>query len=183
LYAASEINYRSGNQMINLKMETQFPYDPEVRIIVGNEHPVKNKIYIRIPSWASKAMAVTVNNKECGKGKPGSYLLVDRKWKNGDKISFILPMDFRVTEYKGMEKGYEKNHYAVEYGPILMAMVGVKGKKTDVGVKATPESIKTMLKKVSGKPLHFTIEGNTEFEYWPYFEVQEEPFSCFPEFY
>ena len=64
-----------------------------------------------------------------------------------------------------------------------MAMVGVKGKKFDIGVKATTENIRNMLKPVAGKPLHFTIEGNTEFEYWPYFEVQEEPFSCFPEFF
>jgi len=183
LYAASNIKYRSGNQMMNLKMETQFPYNPEVSILVGNEHPAKSIIYIRVPSWASKTMTVTVNGKEYGKGKPGSYLPINRKWNNGDKLSFTLPMNLRVTEYKGIEKGYEKNHYAVEYGPILMAMVGVKGKKTDMEVKATPESIRTILKEVPGKPLHFTIEGNTEFEYWPYFEVQEEPFSCFPEFY
>jgi hypothetical protein len=82
-----------------------------------------------------------------------------------------------------MEKGFEENHYAIEYGPILMAMVGVRAKKYDVGVKATPERIKKMLKPVQGKPLHFTIEGSREFEYWPYFEVQEESFSCFPEFF
>jgi len=64
-----------------------------------------------------------------------------------------------------------------------MAMVGVKAKKSDIGVQATAESIKKMLKPVPGKPLHFSIEGNSEFEYWPYFEVQEEPFSCFPEFF
>ena len=64
-----------------------------------------------------------------------------------------------------------------------MAMVGVKGKKFDIGVKATAESIRQMLKPVPGKPLHFTIEGSTEFEYRPYFEVQEEPFSCFAEFF
>jgi hypothetical protein len=114
---------------------------------------------------------------------PGTCFEMDRKWKNGDLISFSLPMDFRVTKYTGLEKGFEENHYAVEYGPILMSMVGVKAKKSDIGVKTTPELIKGMLKPVPGRPLHFTIEGNTEFEYWPYFEVQEEPFSCFPEFF
>ncbi|MEI7424027.1 MAG: beta-L-arabinofuranosidase domain-containing protein [Prolixibacteraceae bacterium] len=182
LYAASEIKYQVRNQSMNLKMNTQFPNDPKVEIVVGNEHPAQNKIYIRVPTWASTEMSVNVNGNEYGKGKPGTYFVIDRKWRNGDVISFTLPMDFKVTKYTGLEKGYEENHYAVEYGPILMAMVGVKAKKSDIGVNATSESIKKLLKPVPGKPLHFSIDGNTEFEYWPYFEVQEEPFSCFPEF-
>ena len=183
LFAASEIKYPSQNQSMHLKMETQFPYDSKVKIVVTNEQPIQNKIRIRVPSWASEKMTFLVNGNETGSGMPGTYFEIDRNWKNGDLISFTLPMDFRVTKYTGLEKGFEENHYAVEYGPILMSMVGVKAKKSDIGVKATSESIKGMLKPVPGKPLHFTIEGNTEFEYWPYLEVQEEPFSCFPEFF
>jgi uncharacterized protein len=182
LFAASEIKYQTGNQSVSLKMSTQFPYDPKVEIVVGNDHAAQNKIFIRVPSWISKELSVKVNGSEYGMGTPGTYFLIDRKWQNGDVITFSLPMDFRVTKYTGLEKGFEENHYAVEYGPILMAMVGVKAKKENIGVKTTPESIRSMLKPVPGKPLHFSIEGSSEFEYWPYFEVQEEPFSCFPEF-
>ena len=183
LFAASEIKYRTQKQSQSLKMETQFPYDSKVRLVVGNDQPLQSRIWIRIPSWASRNMSIAVNGSEVGFGKPGSYFEIDRKWNNGDLITFTVPMDFRVTKYTGLEKGYEENHYAVEYGPILMAMVGVKGKKFEIGVKATAENIKNMLKIVAGKPLHYAIEGNTEFEYRPYFEVQEEPFSCFPEFF
>ena len=168
---------------MNLKMNTRFPYDSKIEIVVGNEQPIQNKIRIRVPSWASKNISVTVNGSDVGSGKPGTYFVINREWKNGDVISFTIPMDFRITKYTGLEKGFEENHYAIEYGPILMAMVGVKAKKFDIGVKASPENIEKMLKPVPGKPLHFSIEGNSEFEYWPYFEVQEEPFSCFPEFF
>ena len=92
-------------------------------------------------------------------------------------------MDFRVTKYSGLEKGYEENHYGIEFGPVLMAMVNIKTNSTDIGVKANPENFKKLLNPILGKPLHFTIEGNNEFEIWPYFEVHEEPFSCFPEFF
>ena len=128
-------------------------------------------------------MAISVNGSEVGKGKPGSYFLIDRKWASNDLISFTLPMSFRVTKYNGIEEGFEDGHYAIEYGPVLMAMVGVKGKKIDIGVKTTPETVQSLLKPVAGKPLHFAIEGNPEFEYWPYYEVQDQPFSCFPEFF
>ena len=181
LYSASEIKYSQQNQSMTLKMDTQFPYGSKVELTVGNERPVKSKVHIRVPSWADGRMTIMINGKEAGNGTPGTYFTIDREWKNSDLIAFTIPMDFKVTKYTGLEKGFEENHYAVEYGPILMAMVGVKGKKFDIGVKATPGNIKKLLKPVQGKPLHFTIEGTSEFEYWPYFEVQEEPFSCFPE--
>ena len=183
LYADSEIKYEVLNQAMSLKMNTQFPYDSKVEIVVGVEQPGQNTIRIRVPSWASENMSLKVNGIEIGSGKPGTYFVLNRTWRNGDVISFTLPMDFRITKYTGLEPGFEENHFAVEYGPILMAMVGVKGKKCGIGVKATPENIKRMLRPVSGKPLHFSVEGNNEFEYWPYYEVQEEPFSCFPEFF
>ncbi|MDD4591898.1 MAG: glycoside hydrolase family 127 protein [Parabacteroides sp.] len=182
LYSASEISYKTNNHAIRLKMSTQFPYDSKVDISVSSEQPAQSKIYIRVPSWAAGDMAVMVNGSEVGKGKPGSYLLIDRKWGNNDMISFTLPMSFRVTKYNGIEKGFEEGHYAIEYGPILMAMVGVKGKKINMEINASAESIKSMLKPIVGKPLHFAIEGDSEFEYWPYFEVQDQPFSCFPGF-
>jgi len=183
LYAASEIKYTLQNKSMSLTMNTKFPYDSKVEIIIENEQTIQYKIRIRVPSWVSENMSIKVNNSEVGRGKPGTYFIVDRKWENGDIISFNLPMDFRITKYTGLEKGFEEDHYAIEYGPVLMAMVGVKAKKTDIGVEATPENIRQLLRPVQGKPLHFSIEGNSEFEYWPYFEVQEEPFSCFPEFF
>jgi len=128
-------------------------------------------------------MPVKVNGSPAGSGEPGSYLVLDRTWKNGDQIAFILPIDFKVTKYTGIEPGFEDNHYALEYGPVLMAMVGVKARKDKFGVKTTPGSIKKLLKPMEGNPLRFAIEGESEFEYWPYFEVQDEPFTCFPEFF
>jgi DUF1680 family protein len=183
LYAASEIACLVNNKTMSLAMKTGFPYDPKVELVVGSEQPTECRIRIRVPSWAPEEMPVSVNGSQAGIGKPGTYFLIDRKWEKGDVISFTLPMAFRVTKYTGLEKGFEENHYAIEYGPILMAMVGVKAKKSDIGVKADHESIEGLLKPVPGKPLHFSIEGSGEFEYWPYFEVQDEPFSCFPEFF
>ncbi len=183
LFAAAEIKYSVQQGSVQLKMETQFPYDPKVTIGVSANQPIQQKIRIRVPAWASENMPLLVNNNLVGSGKPGTYFEIERVWENGDRISFTLPMDFKVTKYTGLEKGFEQDHYALEYGPLLMAMVGVKGKKSDFGVKATAGNMKNLLVPVPGKPLHFSIKGDSEFEYWSYFEVQEEPFSCFPEFF
>jgi len=182
LFAASEIKTSVYGQPVSLDMKTRFPYDAKVEIAVYHEQPLRYKLRVRVPSWASTNMPIRINGLDAAVGNPGTYLVLDRQWKNGDVISFTLPMVFKLTKYRGLEKGFEDHHYAIEYGPILMAMVDLKGNASDLGVNAGPETIPNRLKPVPGKPLRFSLEGHSAFEYRPYFEVQDEPFSCFPRF-
>jgi uncharacterized protein len=183
LFAPSTIKVATQSGIISLKMVTQFPYDPGVQITVNVVEPLKSKIRIRIPSWAMQKMSVMVNGSKVISGNPGSYATLDRQWKNGDVISFTLPMGFRMTRYAGAEYEAEHERYALEYGPVLMAYVSMKGQKESQALSAAPEKLIKSLKTISGKPLHFTVNGNTDFEYMPYMEVQDEPFTCYPEIY
>jgi len=36
------------------------------------------------------------------------------------------------------------------------------------------------LKAVAGRPLNFTIDGNPDHRYVPYYAIKEETFTCFP---
>ncbi|HZK95618.1 MAG TPA: beta-L-arabinofuranosidase domain-containing protein [Prolixibacteraceae bacterium] len=181
LFAPSTIKFETKGVTMSLKMVTQFPYDPKVQLKVSIEKPANSKIRIRIPSWATHKMPVMVNGKKIVNGNPGTYVTLDRQWKTGDMISFTLPMNFRMTEYEGAEEKYnDGQHYALEYGPILMAYVNMKGQKENLMLPIRPEKLIKSLKIVEGKPLHFTVNGKSDFEYMPYLEVQDEPFTCFP---
>ena len=179
LFAASKINFQVGGNPLSLTTTTQFPYDPKVRIEVKTGKPVQAKIRIRIPSWATTRMSVLVNNREAAGGEPGSYVTLDRKWNNSDVIAFTLPMGLRATCYRGAQSGFnDGNHYAVEYGPILMALVGkAPGRNT---LNADPKQLSQALRAIPGQPLHFEVIGNPTLKYQPYLEVQEEEFTCFP---
>ncbi|MBP1540272.1 MAG: glycoside hydrolase family 127 protein [Prevotella sp.] len=178
-YAAAEAELPVGKKSLKLKMDTEFPYGMEVAIAVENTEAVAADIHLRIPSWAAHAVAVAVNGSIEATGEPGTYLSLRRQWKAGDKITFVLPAAFRVTKYEGKERGFEQGHYALEYGPILMAAVGVKGKK-QIEIAAGAQTIVARLSPIEGQPLHFAIEGDQQIELWPYFEVGDQPFSCFP---
>jgi len=56
----------------------------------------------------------------------------------------------------------------------------MKDQKGNMVLQLQPEKLVKSLKPVPGKPLHFTVDGNPGLEYIPYFEVQEELFSCYP---
>jgi DUF1680 family protein len=179
LFSQSAITHTTKAGTISLKMITQFPYDDKVQLTISTETPVETKIRIRIPSWAAKKIPVSINGKLIAHGNPGTYLTLNRQWKEGDKISFSLPMNFRMTEYVGEEKAYF-GKYALEYGPLLMAYVSMKGEKEKFSLPVSPDKLLKNLKPVPGKSLHYSVGNITEFEFMPYFEVQDEVFSCFP---
>ena len=180
LFAASTLKFPAGKDTMTLKMITGFPYDQKVQLVVNVNEPANSRIRIRIPSWAAHDMTINVNGKKIISGKPGTYVTLSRLWKNNDTISFTLPMKFTVTRYTGEEKepGYER--YALEYGPILMAYVNIKDQNEKIFLPVAPEKLVKNLKPVAGKPLHFSAGEISDFEYMPYFEVQEETFTCYP---
>jgi len=56
----------------------------------------------------------------------------------------------------------------------------MKGQKDNLTMPTSPEKLIKSLKNVAGKPLHYIVNGNSDFEYMPYLEVQDEFFTCFP---
>jgi uncharacterized protein len=180
LFASSTIGYSTQTGTMSLKMVTQFPYDKNVLISVNPDKPVNSRIRIRVPSWAVSDMQILINGKKVISGKPGTYVTLSREWKPGDSISFTLPMGFRMTRYTGEERDPAHERYAMEYGPILMAYVNINGQNENLSLQIDAEKLIKSLKPVVGKPLHFILNGNRSFEYIPYFEVQDESFTCFP---
>jgi uncharacterized protein len=180
LFTASSVKFPVGRETMALNMMTKFPYDPKVRLVVSVNAPVASKIRIRIPSWAANNMNINVNGKRAVSGKPGTYVTLARVWNSNDEISFSVPMSFRMTKYNGEEQDLVFDRYAIEYGPLLLAYVSMKEQKKDILLPVSPARLVKSLRPVEGKPLHFTVDGNTDFEYMPYFEVNDETFSCYP---
>jgi len=181
LFAASKIRYALHSDSMQLNMVTKFPYDPKVRLEVSTKKTLQARIRIRIPLWAAKEMAVFVNGKKSITGKPGTYVTLSKEWKNGDVISFELPMSFKTTLYEGAEEKYnDGHHYVLEYGPILMAAFKLNSPQKEIKITVKPEKLIKSIKALTGKPLHFIIDGNEDIQYGPYFEIQDQPFTCYP---
>lgn len=182
LYAGSDFQCQVGGETLQLSTETSFPYGNQVSISIRQAPQKAMRLCLRVPAWAKQKMTVQVNGKSAGKGTPGTYLELRRNWKSGDKITFTLPTGFTVAEYKGLEPGFEHDHYAVLYGPVMLAAeYKADAGNAHIAVKASAKDIARKLRPIAGKPLHFTVDGDPSVEYLPYFEVGNEYFSCFPE--
>ena len=118
LFADSEITFGQSA----LRMQTAFPEDDKVTLTVtaGGQFPLR----IRVPGWVSEDVVFYMNGQQAATGKAGSYVTIDRLWKDADSVSFVLPRKLRTIRYEGMTviNGYER--YALMYGPVLMAVSG-----------------------------------------------------------
>jgi DUF1680 family protein len=124
-------------------------------------------------------MPIHINEKLAANGKPGSYVALDRTWKSGDIVSFVLPAGFRFTRYTGIDQIDGHERYALEYGPILLAIVGTDDARLRTS-GAAAQSLTNQLRPIPDQPLHFSIDGDSEHRYMPYYAIKEETFTCFP---
>ena len=180
LFAASSIQWQSGEHTLGLKVTTDFPFDPAVRLSVSTPHAARAVIRVRVPAWGSRAMPIHVNGTLAATGKAGTFAALDRTWAEGDVITFTLPMAFKLTLYEGIERVFGADRYALEYGPILMALVGGPDGGDSARLAFGPEELVRRLRPIAGRPLHFAIDGAAPQEYMPYWQVDEQAFTCYP---
>ncbi|MDR3094307.1 MAG: glycoside hydrolase family 127 protein [Bacteroidales bacterium] len=182
LYNESTIQWQQNGKTLSLHQHSDFPLSQEVKLHLKLKGSAQSKIYIRVPSWAVSSMDILVNGKKVASGTPGSYVALSRKWNNKDEISFTLPAGFRLTKYNGTDPDFQgKEAYALEYGPLLMAVVDPSVNNGILNIPLSSAELLAKLKPAAGKPLHFTVssEGKT-FEYAPYYAIDDETFTCYP---
>lgn len=115
LYIPSQLNWKEKG--IKLTQNTRYPLDGNVYLTVNTQKQNKFPIYLRYPKWATKGVSLKVNGTEIVvETQPGTYIQVDRKWSNNDKIelSFVMPL---YTE--AMEDN--PNRACIKYGPLVLA--------------------------------------------------------------
>jgi DUF1680 family protein len=181
LFEPSSITCSVGGNTLELKAITRFPFHPDVELRLAAAQPSPAKIRVRVPSWAAHEMPIQINGNITASGKPGSYVTLDRTWSQGDTITFRLPMEFKLTRYAGVDQIAGHERYALEYGPVLLAILGSSDARLVVRNGERQEDLVKQLKPKSGQPLHFTLEANAAQEYIPYWEVPyKAAFTCYP---
>lgn len=182
MFAASSITSDLGFGEVSLTMLTSFPYGQEVAIEVATPVDRSFTIRVRIPCWAASTILVQVNGTGALAGTPGTYVELNRKWSNGDVLSFTLPLAFSLVHYAGLDQ-VEGNldRYALQYGPVLMALCGELGGVGDVPrIAVSAAALPHLLQPVAGSPLEFMVRDYPGYRYVPYWTVDEEAFTCFP---
>jgi hypothetical protein len=127
MYSASRVKAKVGNRTeVVIEEATHYPFDERVELTVTPNRGVSFPLYLRVPGWCEKP-SVAVNGTAVDSGaKAGQYIVIDRGWSPGDRVSLTLPMTVAV-------RTWEKNHnsVSVDRGPLTYSLkVGEKYVRT-----------------------------------------------------
>ena len=105
----------SDGTEVNIQQATDYPEGDEINLTVKPSKTKKFTISLRIPVW-SKQNELSVNGKsiQC---HPGSYVKINRLWKEGDKIALKLDLRGRLIPAPSGAPDL-----AVMRGPVLLAL-------------------------------------------------------------
>lgn len=125
LFIASELDWKEKG--FKLKQETSFPEQGNVTFTVLASPVSETGLHIRYPSWAADGVVLKINGRLVQvRQKPGSYIVLNRKWKVGDKVELTYPMKLHLVPTND-----NPNIAAISYGPIVLAgEMGVTGMKS-----------------------------------------------------
>lgn len=103
---------------VNVQQDTDYPNSGHVTIRIDPSEPSTFALKLRIPSWCRNA-AISVNGQPAkATCKTGSFAVIERSWKPGDKVDLELPMAWRLVLGREREAG----RAAVMRGPLLFCL-------------------------------------------------------------
>ncbi|MCE5268165.1 MAG: glycoside hydrolase family 127 protein [Planctomycetaceae bacterium] len=121
LYAASELwaKLGSGKSAGNVRIveETDYPFGDTITLTLDTAKPLRFPLYLRMPGWVQKA-TLTLNDQPLAvDAKPLSYVVIDRTWTEGDRLTLQLPMHVDVKKW-----AKNKDSVSVAYGPLEFSL-------------------------------------------------------------
>lgn len=118
LYAPSTVTAKAGRDgsPVTIHEETHYPFDEKVTFRFETKRPNRFPLTLRLPSW-SKSPTLKVNGRNLPLRGKGAYAILDREWKNGDRVELTLPMHVSTTTWKA-------NHdsISIDRGPLTYSL-------------------------------------------------------------
>ena len=178
LFMGNTAELRVANRKLTLEQQTGYPYDGDILLTVkkGSSPFAMN---IRIPGWVRGDVVPSdlytyVDGKRLGysvsvNGTPveskvneAGYLVIDRKWKAGDKVQIHFDMEPRVVRANAKVEA-DRGRISVERGPLVYCAEFCDNEGFDVRsilVNQNPQFIvgnKDLTYKKDGKDYAFPI--------------------------
>lgn len=150
LYVPSTLKWTEKN--ITVTQTTAYPNEDHTHLVINGSG--RFDLNVRVPHWATKGFFVKINGKDQKvDAVPGSYLTINRKWKDGDKVELQMPFQFYLEPVMD-----QQNIASLFYGPVLLAAQEDEPRTEWRKVTLDANDIS---KSITGDPeqLEFVIEG------------------------
>jgi len=121
LYVGGKASMEVAGQTVGLRVETHYPWDGSVEVIVDPETPASFGLKLRVPGWCHEFRLLV--NGEVIESPPveHGYLRIEREWKCSDRVELTLSMP--IDRVRANPNVVENNgHIAIQRGPIVYCL-------------------------------------------------------------
>jgi hypothetical protein len=132
LFVPTTLDWRERG--VTLEQETRFPEEETIRLMVRMKEPQRFALRVRVPSWTASGGSARLNGRPLEAfASPGSYLVLDRVFRDADRLEVTLPM-----RLQGCPMPDDPTLVAALHGPVVLAgRLGSEGLTSD-NLRAEP---------------------------------------------
>lgn len=183
LFMPSVLKWRDAG--LTITQETKFPIENKVSLTFAGKAKKASQIMLRHPAWAKASIEFKLNGKVLATStKPGSYTALTHKWKEGDSLTFELPMALHTEAMPDNPK-----RVSLLYGPVVLgASLEQNGASLEGPVARTPvlvtgdRKLTDWLVPVPGRPLTFATKDAakpTELVFSPFYQLYHGKYGVY----
>lgn len=149
LFVGSNTNIKIGNTDVAVKMETNYPWDANVKLTVDPVKKANFKLYIRLPEWSRGDISpgdlyfpagpsfggafypnppIKVNGHDAEYKVENGYAVIQRNWQKEDKVEFTFNMIPKAIVASSDVK-MDGDRIALQRGPLIYCVEGADNKQ------------------------------------------------------
>ncbi len=149
LYIGSTINVEKvAGTDVEMVQKTEYPWKGDVSITVNPKESKEFTVYVRVPNRTTSELytiipavnslkSLTVNGKSVPVNPVKGYVAITRKWKKGDRIDLVIPMEIQqITADEKIEA--DRDRIALRYGPLIYSVETADQPDINLSIDATP---------------------------------------------
>src|SRR5258706_16421541 len=139
LFVASNTSIKIGKTDVPVSLETNYPWEGNVKLSVQPKTKTKFAVHMRIPGWAQgqaipgdlyvfedknpSPFIISINGKPVDYKMEKGYAVIEREWKKGDQVELNIPMEVKRVMARAEVK-QDKERIALQSGPLRYLLEG-----------------------------------------------------------
>lgn len=134
LFVPGSTSFETEKGNLKLTQNSNMPWDGNISVTMQPENPVKSKLYIRMPCWASDypvpgdlysfiekpstKPVFKINGEEVKPKMDGGYAVFSKIWQAGDLVEIGFPYEIRkIKANENIED--DRGKMALQLGPVV----------------------------------------------------------------
>lgn len=168
MYIPSHLYWKKKG--LQLTQSGIFPKSNGMELTFSLTQEMEFALNLFIPSWAKKT-TIRVNDKIYDYKSPLSYVQLNRRWQDGDKVTIEFEFDFHIKTMPD-----DKHVVALYYGPILLAFES----DSEVFLKGSQDEILKGLKSLGNVHDEFVLDNQgSRFLLKPLYDIEQESYGVY----